>query len=62
MTIKNFIDTVLTELSRVFNCIFYDLHIAKPFPYGLVEHAVTFVISYLMHVKKGAKVNDIELF
>ena len=56
MTIKkNFIDTVLIVLSMVFNCIFYDLPVAKPFPYGLVEHAVTFVIFIFNAYEKGCK-------
>ena len=44
---KNFVGTVLLDLSEAFDCIPHDLLAAKLHAYGLSEDAVTFVHSYL---------------
>ena len=44
---KNLVGTPLMDLSKAFNCIPYDLLVAKLDAYGLSEDAVTFVYSYL---------------
>ena len=38
---KNFVDTVLLDLSMGFDCIPHDLLASKPYAYGLSEIAVT---------------------
>ena len=44
---KNFVGTVLLDLSKAFDWIPHDLLTAKLHAYGLSEDAVTFVDSYL---------------
>ena len=57
---KNFVGTVLMDLSKAFDCIPHDLLAAKLHAYGLSEDAVTFVHSYLKRRKLGVKINDTE--
>ena len=57
---KNFVGTLLMDLSKAFDCIPHDLLVAKQPAYGLSENAVTFVHSHLKRRKQGAKINDTE--
>ena len=57
---KNFVGTVLIDLSKAFDCIPHDLLNAKLHAYGLSEDAVTFAHSYLKRRKLGVKINDTE--
>ena len=50
--------TVLIDLSKVFDCIPYDLFGAKLHAYGLSEDAVTCV--YSQSRKQSVKINDTE--
>ena len=59
---KNFVGTVLMDLSKAFDCIPHDLLVAKLHAYGLSEDAITFVYSYLKRRKQGVKINDTESF
>ena len=54
---KNFVGTVLIDLSKAFDCIPHDLLAAKLPAYVLSEDAVTFVHSYLKRRKLGVKLN-----
>ena len=57
---KNFVGTVLMNLSKAFDCIPHDLLVAKLHAYGLSNDAVTFTYSYLKLRKQGVKINDTE--
>ena len=57
---KTFVDTVLMDLSKAFDCIPHDLLVAKLHAYGLSNDAVIFIYSYLKHRKQGVKINDTE--
>ena len=57
---KNFVSTVLMDLSKAFDCIPHDLLVAKLHAYGLSNDAVTFIYSYLKRRKQGVKINDTE--
>ena len=57
---KNFVGTVLMDLSKAFDCIPHDLLVAKLHTYGLTEEAVTFIYSYLKRRKQGVKINNTE--
>ena len=57
---KNFVGTVLMDLSKAFDCIPHDLLVAKLHAYGLTEEAVTFIYSYLKRRKQGVKINNTE--
>ena len=57
---KNFVGTVLMDLSKAFNCILHALLAAKLHAYGLSEDAVTFEHSYLKRRKQGVKLNYTE--
>ena len=57
---KNFVGTVLMDLSKAFDCIPHDLLVAKLHAYGLTEEAVTFIYSYLKRRKQGIKINNTE--
>ena len=50
---ENFVaGTVLTDLSKAFNCIPHDLLIAKLHAYGFSEKTVTFIYSYFERRKQ----------
>ena len=50
---ENFVaGTVLTDLSKAFNCIPHDLLIAKLHAYGFSEKTVTFIYSYFKRRKQ----------
>ena len=55
---KNFVGTVLMDLSKTFDCIPHDLLVAKLHAYGLTEEAVTFIYSYLKRRKQGVKIKN----
>ena len=57
---KNFVDTVLMDLSKAFDCISHDLLVAKLHAYGLTGEAVTFIYSYLKRRKQAVKTNNTE--
>ena len=57
---KNFVGTVLMDLSKAFDCIPHDLLVAKLHAYGLSEDTVTFIYSYLKRRKQGVKINNTE--
>ena len=59
---KNFVGTILTDLSAALDCILHDLLAAKLHAYGLSEDAVTFVHSYLKHRKQGVKIMTLRVF
>ena len=46
---------LLTDLSKVFDCIKHDLLIAKLAPYGFDSHSLSFVFSYLNERKQRTK-------
>ena len=58
---KNFVGTVLIDLSKAFDCV-PDLLVAKLHAYGLSKDGVTFIYSYLKRRKQGVKINDTEYF
>ena len=49
---------ILTDLSKAFDCILYDLLIAKPAAYGLSEEALMYILSYLSNRKQCVLIND----
>ena len=57
---KNFVDTVLMDFSKAFDCVPHDLLVAKLHAYGLSKDGVTFIYSYLKRRKQGVKINDTE--
>ena len=57
---KNFVGTVLMDLSKAFDCVPHDLLVAKLHAYGLSKDGVTFIYSYLKRRKQGVKINDTE--
>ena len=50
------------DLSKVFDCIPYDLLIAKLHACGLYFDTVTFLHNYLEHRKQSVKINNISSF
>ena len=57
---KNIIGAVLVDLSKAFDCIPHDLHVAKLPAYGLSMDAINFIFSYMKRRKQGVKINDTE--
>ena len=57
---KNFVGTVLMDLSKAFDCVPHDLLVAKLHAYGLSKDGVTFIYSYLKRRKQGVKIKDTE--
>ena len=58
---KNIVGTVLTDLSKAFNCILHDLLIAKLYAHGF-SNTLVFLYSYLKHKKTGVKIKNTESF
>ena len=59
-TNKNFVGTVLMDLTKPFDCIPHDLRVAKLHAYGLSESGVTFVCSYLKRRIHTVKISAIK--
>ena len=57
---KNFVDAVLMDLSKAFDCIPHNLLAVKLHIHRLSEDAITFVHSYLKLRKQGVKINGTE--
>ena len=53
-----FVGDVMTDLSKAFDCIPYDLLIAKLEASGFDTYAIRFVYSYLKNRKQCVKIND----
>ena len=49
---------LLTDLSKIFDCIKHDLLIAKLAGYGSDSHSLSFVFSYLNERKQRAKIHN----
>ena len=52
------VGTVLTDLSKAFDCIPHDLLIAKLAAYGLSEEVLMYIVSYLSNRKQCVRIND----
>ena len=50
--------TVLTDLSKAFDCIDHNLLIAKLIAYGFEKQSINFIYSYQTKPKKRTKVNS----
>ena len=50
--------TILTDLSKAFDCVKYDLLIAKMNAYNFNHNALTLIYSYLSDRKQRTKVNS----
>ena len=59
---KNFVGTVLMDLSKAFDCVPHDLLVAKLHAYGLSKDGVTFIYSYLKRRKQGVKKMTLRVF
>ena len=49
---------LLADLSKAFDCIKYDLLIAKLAAYGFDSHSLSFVFSYLNEKKQRTKIHN----
>ena len=49
---------LLTDLSKAFDCLLYDLLIAKLHAYGLDTKSLKLMLSYLTNRKQRVKIND----
>ena len=58
ISIKTIIGTILTGLSKAFDCISHVLLIAKLEAHGLVEKALSYIYSYGTNWIQCARVND----
>ena len=56
---NHFTGSVLTDLSKAFDCIAHDLLIAKLHAYGLSFVMVTFLNSHLKDRKQNVRINNI---
>ena len=57
---KNFVGTVLMDLTKAFDCIPHDLRVVKLHAYGLSESGITFVCSYLKRRIHTVKISGIK--
>ena len=57
---KFFVEVVLMDLSKAFDCIPHDLLIAKLHAYRFSEKAVTFIYSYLNRRKQNVKIKNFD--
>ena len=48
---------LLTDLSKTFDCIYYELILAKLYAYGFSLRALRLIHSYLTNSKQGTRVN-----
>ena len=55
---ENQFGTLLTSLSRAFDCIDHKLLIARLSKYGVSSSALNVISSYLKHRTQGTKIND----
>ena len=55
---KNFVRSVLMDLSKASDCITNDLLIAKLHAYGFSGNSLTFFYSYLKRRKQNVKINN----
>ena len=51
--------TVLMDLSKTFDCIPYDLLIAKLYAHDLSQETTTFFYSYLKRRRQSVRIDDI---
>ena len=51
--------TVLTNLSKAFDCVDHNLIIAKLNPYGFEKQSINFIYSYLIKRKQKTKVDSV---
>ena len=54
---KRYVGAILTEFSKAFNTINYDLLVAKLNAYGLVKEALKWIFSYLNNRAQRVKIN-----
>ena len=50
--------TILTDLSKAFDCLDHELLIAKLYAYGFDKNSRCFINSYLKGRKQGNKINS----
>ena len=51
--------TILMDLSKAFDCIRFDLLIAKPYAHDLSQETTTFFKSYLKRRRQSVRTDDI---